>query len=509
MVERYPLVEQREYGRPQKRVGLLHKRPARDEDELPRLAAHEVRVFRLGEDYVEDHGLLRCDDSVVVAASSVTVVDRRVGVPVVVEMRIPSAEAGDFTLRTTFHCTVTDARAVVRDGITDVEALLFGYLRGIPGLTEEGADLPIVESGTVRRRIDARLTAYLEMRPPVVSGLNAVPSAVDVLTPEELAAHVREVEEARRALEKDRLREELEQERARAEAEKKRLLEEIRREDALRKELNRQEYERMRTRFEHESGAEGQEHELMMKAQYNGFVRNQLTEDLRVIGSDPVAADFNAYRSGDISADTLAGRVRADASHRSEREGELARLEREYLERRAALEREERERRAALERDDKRHKLERDDRLRELTRQDRREDLAARRQEEARRWDLKRGDTLRERQENREDAHLQRQEQREWADHLLAANRDLKARAIDRGLLDDTGADMGAFINSMGEIPQYGAQALRQGDAQPVQKVSAERLDQRPKDDDVVDGDSGDDSDLDIGPAGLEEHVGH
>lgn len=93
MAENYPLVEQREYARAGKRGGFLSRRVARDDEELPRVAAHHVRVFRVGEEYVEDHGQLRSDDRTVVEASSVTVVDRRVEVPVVVETRIPSAEA--------------------------------------------------------------------------------------------------------------------------------------------------------------------------------------------------------------------------------------------------------------------------------------------------------------------------------------------------------------------------------------------------------------------------------
>ncbi|MFG2625352.1 hypothetical protein [Streptomyces sp. NPDC048473] len=504
MPERYPLVEQRSYGRPLQRGNWLHKRPSRDDDDLPRLAAHQVRVFRAGEDYIEDHGRLGVDDSVVIAASSVTVVDRRAGVPVVVEMRIPSAEAGDFTLRVTFHCTVTDAAAVVRDGVTDVEALLSGYLRSIPGLTEEGSGLPVVESTEVRRRIDARLTAFLDMEPPRVSGLKALPFAVDVLTPEELAAHVREVEETRRAREKDRLQEELEKERARAEHEKRRLLEELRREQALIEEQHRQEqalmeeqhrqqYEKLRDQYERGVSADGQDHELMLEAKRNGFVRNQTVEDLRIIGDDPIAADFNAYRNGDISADTLAARLRAAEERRDERGDALREHEREHLERRSALARE-----------DTRLRLERDDRIRELTRKDRREDATVQRQENAHLRQQEREAEQRRRQEEREDTQVQRQEQREWREQVLQAQHDLRVRAISRGHGDDVPVDVGALINSVGEIPQPGAQApaLGQGggDDVQVQKVTSERLDRE-----AGGADSDSDSDSDIGDAGMEE----
>ncbi|MFP3988662.1 hypothetical protein U9R90_14350 [Streptomyces sp. E11-3] len=488
MADGYPLVEQRQYGRPLQRGGWFHKRTSRDEDELPRLAAHQVRVFRAGEEYIEDHGQLGGDHSVVIAASSVTIVDRRIGVPVVVEMRIPSAEAGDFTLRVTFHCTVTDAPAVVRDGVTDVEALLFGYLRGIPGLTEEGSDLPIVDSAKARRRIDARLTAYLEMEPPLVSGLRALPFAVDVLTPEELAAHLREVEEARRARAKDRLQEELEKERARAEHDKRRLLEELRREQALMEEQHRQEFEELRTRYERGVSTEGQEHELGLHARYNGFVRNQTVEDLRIYGDDPIAADFNAYRSGDIDADTLADRLRAAEERRDGRKDTLREQEREYLERQAAVDREE-----------SRFRLERGDRIREVSRADTRDDVAAQREEDRRRWEQQREEERRRRQEDREDAQIQRQEQREWRERVIGVQHDLAARAMNRGHGDDVPLDVGALINGVGETPQATAQALRSGGGDEMQKVNSERLDLEAED---TDGDS------DIGDAGMEERRG-
>jgi hypothetical protein len=531
MAERYPLVHQREYQRAQQRGGWLRRRTSRGDDELPPLAPHQVRVFRVGEEYIEDHGRLGPEDSVVVAASSVTVVDQSVGRRVVVEMRIPSAEVGEFTLRTTFQCSVTDACAVVRDGVTNVEALLLGYLLGIPGLTEEGGDLRIVESATVRRRVDARLTAYLEMRPPAVSGLKALPTAIDVLTPAELAAHLREVEEARIAREKQRLRDELEEERTRAEAEKERLREEIRREDALTKELNRQEQERLRTDYERSNGAQGQEHDLMLQAQRNGFVRNQMTEDFRLIGHDPIAADFNAWRNGDISADTLSDRLRAAEARRYDRDDERTKRDREYHEQQAVLQRQDAERQAALVRDEYRYRLDRADKLGELSRQERIEDSAARRKAEELRLTKEREDA----KAQREEAQLQRQEAREWAKQRLVVNHDLGRRVIDRGLVDNAIIDMGAFINSVGEIPQYGTGPVQ---TQEAQKASAERLDKfaagavgagtdsgAHPDAEVVDSDAhvdGDDhdrnrnrdedrldeSDLDIGPADAEANVG-
>ncbi|GAA2498967.1 hypothetical protein [Streptomyces longisporus] len=469
MADRYPLVEQREFGRADKRVGFLARRQARSDDELPRLAPHEVRVFRVGADYIEDNGQLRPDHGMVVEATSVTVVDRSVGVPVVVEMRIPSAEAGDFTLRTTFHCTVTDARAVVRDGVTDVEALLLGYLRSVPGLAEEGGDLRITDSALVRRRIDARLTAYQEMQPPQVSGLRALPGAVDVLTPEELAAHVREVEEARRRREKERFEEELALERARADSEME-----------LLREQHRQELERLRMSYERDRSAVGQQHDLTMKAQRNRFDRDQVTEDLKVLRDDPAAAEVLAHHRED--AGTLAERLREDGQRRYERELELARLEQEELARRNAVEWEQ-----------QRFRLERGDRIREAHRQDRREDEAARRADEVRRAD-----------QDREDMHMLRREQRDWREEVLRVEHDLKRQAIARGHGDSSHVEMDSLIKV--NSAQYAPQALEQG----AEQVKVERAD-RPAEADVVDADGdgkdGDGSTDDLGPGLMEENA--
>ncbi|WP_420034416.1 hypothetical protein ACN2WE_19495 [Streptomyces sp. cg28] len=512
MAHGYPLVEQREYGTAQLRGSWLTKRRTRDDGDLPRIAAHQVRVFRVGDEYVEDPGQARPGDGLAVTASSVTVVDRRVGVPIVVETGVPSGEVGDFTMRTTFHCTVTDACAVVRDGVTDVEALLLGYLRGIPGLVEDGGDLRIVDAAQARRRLEARLTAYQEMRRPEISGLRVLPVAVEVLTPAELAEHVRAMEDERLALERDRVSGERAQERARWEAEKDLLLEELGRKNDLVKELNRQERETLRNRYEREEGAEGQEYELGRKRLLNRFRRQEVAEDRQLIGDDPAAADLNALHNGDIDSDTVAARMREDRAQRYERADHLAQLKQEYLERIEALEREE-----------NRTLLERDDRAWELRHRANREEAAAKRLEEGRRWDREQDDAVRRRQAEREEAQLQRQEQREWADRLLSANHDLKARAIDRGLLDDTSTDMGAFINSVGDVSPAAA-GPRKGAADPqLEKVAVERAD-RPKDAEVVaeqtdeesdgdvrDGGGDDNADGadDIGPAGLEEHVGH
>ncbi|MCX4661295.1 hypothetical protein OG711_19275 [Streptomyces uncialis] len=535
MTDTYPLVEQRVYGRPGRRRGLLTSRPTRADDELPLLAPHHVRVFRTGEDYIADPGRLHADDPLVVTASSVTVVNCRVGVPVVVELPVPSADQGSFTARITFDCTVVDAPSVVRDGVTDVHELLLGYLRSVPGLVEDGADQPIGETTGTRDRIDARLTGYQEMTSDVVSGLRIVASGVEVLTPEEFAAHVEEVKRARLAADKARVEAELAAQQARAEHEQrmraeKQRIEAAREEERHRAELaaleerHRQEFENMRTVYEQAAGSRTQEHELLLQARANGFQRNQAHEDITSVGDDPVATDFLALRSGGLTAAEIAERRRADEERRDTRAEEVAALQREYL-----------AKREAMDRDDARAQLERDDRRHELNREDQRTDATADREERSRRWFQRREDRERRRLENREDARTQRQEHQEWRDRVLKVQHDLTARAISRGHGDDRPVDVGALISNVGETPQPGVQALTQGRDDEVQRVTAERLDRAtddgpyaaaaavpadpaepraagaPAPDPVTapdDPESDSDDDSDIGFAGLEERRG-
>ncbi|MEU0008997.1 hypothetical protein ABZ079_33220 [Streptomyces sp. NPDC006314] len=507
MAEKYPLVEQREYGRPEKRGGILRKRAMRDDDELPRLAAHQVRVFRVGDEYVEDQGQLSADDPVVVEASSVTVVDRRVEVPVLVETRIPSAEAGEFTVRAWFYCTVTDPCAVVRDGVTDVEALLLAHLREVPGLTEDGGDLLFVDSAAVRARIDARLTAYHEMRPATVSGLRTRHGLIEVLTPAEMSAIVEEMARDRRERERDRHREELEQQaaldRALREAELELKREEIRnlkavrmernrQEEELDKERNRQEFDTLRTRYERVSGAEQQEHDLTLEGQRNRFTRAELGQDFELIGSDPLAAAFLAWRSGDISADEVFKRLHAAEGDRYTRQDDRLRFERE-----------EELRRRTLDREDLRWEVERDDQRKELLRREQRDEAAADRAEEARRWDLDHEDRLRRRQEERADTERLQRDEREWAKEQLAARADLTRQAIDRGLFDSTAYDAGAFINSVGDVPYN--QRQREAPATDVKGELRRGPRQSPEGEAAVP--EGDDDGFD--PANQEAHLGN
>ena len=171
--------------------------------------------------------------------------------------------------------------------MTDVAALLEGYVREIPGLDEEGSDLPTTQAALVRRKVEARLLAFLEMRPPDLSGLEISLSVVTALSPEELQEHLREREKAELARERDRFRDELDRERQDAA--------QVR---AMQDEHHRQELQRVQTEYEHLLSSKQQHHDLVVKARENDFVRDETAQDLRQYGRDPVAGYTAAYHGG-------------------------------------------------------------------------------------------------------------------------------------------------------------------------------------------------------------------
>ena len=113
----YPIIKSGSLE-PSPRRGLLGLgRRYRDGSEVPKADAHHVLVYRVNGDYLVDRGRLRLDDEQVLNATFVSVVDMRLGAPVVVEIPVPSRDASQFTMRVTFGCTVKDPLAVVRNGI--------------------------------------------------------------------------------------------------------------------------------------------------------------------------------------------------------------------------------------------------------------------------------------------------------------------------------------------------------------------------------------------------------
>lgn len=155
-------------------------RRQRSPDELPQRAAHHAVVYRVDGRYVLGSG-----DADVVGADRVSLVDVRREVPVTVEMSIPSADAGEFHLRVTFACTVTDPVAVVRENVQAAQSIL-DYLQRDSRLGRLGLDLRMEEVNRLRRDVSARVRAYTEVIPPDVRGLDVRLLAVEVPAPPDL-----------------------------------------------------------------------------------------------------------------------------------------------------------------------------------------------------------------------------------------------------------------------------------------------------------------------------------
>jgi len=185
MAGSYPIVTQLELGDPAKRW----RGKRRDKSEIPTIRAHEVLVWRVGDEYVVDSRQLSDSDDVVVDASSVSVVSVRPGTEVAVFFEIDSQDASVFTVKVTFVCSVTDAAAVVRAGQVSVADTLLAYLRGYQDLFNIGLKYPITAINDVRTEMAFQVKAYMTLRPPEVPGtqIGSVPT-VQVKTPAQIAS---------------------------------------------------------------------------------------------------------------------------------------------------------------------------------------------------------------------------------------------------------------------------------------------------------------------------------
>ncbi|MGW7330771.1 hypothetical protein ACWGIU_19670 [Streptomyces sp. NPDC054840] len=434
----YPLVEERVLA-PAPRTGRrFWNQPTRSHDELPRVSAHQVLVYRTGDQYLTDHGVRGPGDETVLNAGSVTVVDCRTAVPVTVGTDVPSAETDGFTVQVAFHCTVTDPVAVVREGVVDVESRLLGYLRALPGLTDVTQEWPLEAGKEVSRRLTSRLISYLEMEPPRIAGLSVGDPYLTVLTPQEFADQQRRADEERREREHDRVKEAVRRERALMEHEREKERERM---DAERKALemrHQQELDDLRRSYTQRTDAEDQHYTHSLKRKDNEFERIEAIKDLEDFGTDPANTDVLAQRRGEIGYSELAERQRESDRVRHERKREEEDRHWESAERRRNADRE-----------DLRYTWEREDRHREVDRQDHRAVLDAAREDQREERAADRDDKLRQRADQREDLLADRAEQRHRADRRDNINQELGRQMINRGLLDNAPLDARAFVERL------------------------------------------------------------
>jgi hypothetical protein len=182
----YPIVAQYELGDPVRR-GPMGVWKRREKNEIPKIKPHEVLVYRVGSKFVVDERELRVHDTMVVRASSVSVVSVQCGTDVEVSIRIDSQDASEFTVKVTFVCSVVDAVAVVRDGRVDAADALLAYLRGYQDLFDIGLKHPTSDINEVRTEAAFHVKAYLARRPPQIHGMDISVASVQVETPPVLA----------------------------------------------------------------------------------------------------------------------------------------------------------------------------------------------------------------------------------------------------------------------------------------------------------------------------------
>jgi hypothetical protein len=372
MSQLYPIVSQRQLKEPP-RGGMWGLRgPRRPESEMPALNPHEVRVYRVGGQFIVDDGRRGPDDNRVVNATSVSVVNMRRGADVGATFEIASKDAAKFTVQVNFVCSVVDPVTVVRDGQTDANESLLAYLKGYQPLFELGLKHPLAEINAVRREAGLHVKAYMTIRPPEIPGMSIALANVQVMTPQELAEHeVRRRKEGReQSLAAERVRGEqtLKQQRQQGEH----VLKEQQQEgDQVLKE--RQQVGDKVLRQRQEAGdqlaklkQQENEHLLGVRERQHGL--DELGSVAEAIGNDVRLALLLAYSRREVSADDVAQRLRQldeeDRQHAREVK-DAKRLAREKAE---EIVRADAKEKAAIDREDTRgaDAIKRADTLREL-----------------------------------------------------------------------------------------------------------------------------------------------
>lgn len=403
MSQPYPIISQSALRNAPRRGVLGIGAPRRSDGEIPALNPHEVLVYRVGGTFIVDDGHRRLDDSRVVSATSVSVVNVRKGADVAVTFEIISQDEAKFAVLVNFVCSVIDPVTVVRDGQTNAGEALLAYLKGYQPLFDVGLNHPLADINAVRIEAGLHVKAYMTISPPEIPGMSIGLANVQVMTPQELGEHEerRRKEERERAFEAERLQGELrmreqkqkgEQTLKQQQSEAEQLLkqEEQRRELALR-ELQ-QEGEQLLAQRQQESDLlaklkQQESDHLLGRRDYQQNLK-QAMQTLSVLGSDPRQALLLAHIRGDVSADEYAQRLRAmddDDWRRAKEANEAERAAREraeemalaYAKEQAALAHQDAKEKASIEREDTLRALEWD-------RQDKREEIAYQREKEER-----------------------------------------------------------------------------------------------------------------------------
>ncbi|GLX95215.1 hypothetical protein [Herbidospora sp. NBRC 101105] len=180
----YPMVSQVPLD-PVTKQGFL-SRPRRQISTMPRPLPHQRLVFEYDGAFLLADRLLKGDEPYVVNGQSISVVDVTRDHPVTVEVRIGSSGAHEFLVSVQFRCTVDEPIEVVRAGLTDVRSNLSTYLRAYHRLFELGRDYGLDQVQELRKVVHAQVKAYGAVVPPVLPGMSAEFTGLDVYAPQEI-----------------------------------------------------------------------------------------------------------------------------------------------------------------------------------------------------------------------------------------------------------------------------------------------------------------------------------
>jgi hypothetical protein len=474
MSQFYPIVSQRQLKEPP-RGGLWGLRgQRRPESEMPALNPHEVRVYRVGGQFIVDDGRRGPDDNRVVNATSVSVVNMRRGADVGASFEIASKDAAKFTVQVNFVCSVVDPVTVVRDGQTDASESLLAYLKGYQPLFELGLKHLLDEINAVRREAGLHVKAYMTIRPPEISGMSIALANVQVMTPQELAEHEerRRKEEREQSLEAERLQGEqtLKQQRQQGEhvlKERQQEGDQVLRQRQQQSEqlfnLKQQESEQLAKLMQQEN-----EHLLGVRERQHSI--EEIGSFAEVLRSNPRQVLLLAHIRGEVNADDLARRLRQLDEEDWQRAREVQEAERLAREKAREILRADAKEKAALDREDAREAIamDRTDRLRELD------------------WD--REDKRDKTKYNRVVAERAANETRELRKQEIEVELEILREFNKRGLLDNYYPDINEMMRRIRGEPAMDATSARavEGEPQPeLPPADSNDSSDDPKEDDL------------------------
>lgn len=163
---------------------IWYRRRRREPTDVPLARPGCGYVFKAHGEYVAyDDRHLSFTDAIVVAATSVSLVDvRSRNLPV--DITIPSAVPDEeFLVRSIFRCRVTDPAMVARHGLTDLDVVLASHLASDDQLGSVGRQIATSRAHEARRLADIRVRALCLVAPPDVPGVEVTIVQVDVLIP--------------------------------------------------------------------------------------------------------------------------------------------------------------------------------------------------------------------------------------------------------------------------------------------------------------------------------------